>query len=181
MACLNVGISLGGAFAESSLNDMLKLVAINCTGLVHMAKRVVSAMLEQGHGKILITSSVSATTPTPFETAHGPSTAFGFSFAESLREVLKNRNITVTALLPGATDSDFHFRAGLGNTMYGDNSWKNDKRLVGRQGIDARFAGVDHVVGGDEATKQSAVDNRTMPETVKAAKMMEGARPPHYK
>ena len=46
----------------------------------------------------------------------------------------------MTALLPGATDSDFHARAVMGDTKFGDNSWKNDKRLVARQGVDAAAA-----------------------------------------
>lgn len=54
----------------------------------------------------MVVASVSATTPTPYEPVHGPTKAFGFSFAESIREELREDGITVTALLPGATDSD---------------------------------------------------------------------------
>ena len=82
--------------------------AINVTGTVHMAKRVVQHMVPNRSGRILIVSSVSATTPTPFETVYGPSKAFGFSFAESLREELRGTGVSVTALLPGATNSEFH-------------------------------------------------------------------------
>ncbi|MEJ2890412.1 SDR family NAD(P)-dependent oxidoreductase [Actinomycetospora aeridis] len=182
VACLNVGIGIGGAFADTDLDDELRMIAINCTGLVHTAKRVTHAMLaqgpEQGDRRILVVSSVSATTPTPYETVYGPTKAFGFSFAESLREELREHGITVTALLPGATDSAFHHNAGMGDTVYGDNSWKNDRTLVARQGIDALFAGDDHVVGGDDATKQQAVDNRTTPEPEKAARHAETTRPP---
>jgi short-subunit dehydrogenase len=64
----------------------LKVVAVNVTGTVHMAKRVVQHMVTSGEGRILIVSSVSATTPTPYETVYGPTKAFGFSFAESLRD-----------------------------------------------------------------------------------------------
>ena len=142
-----------------------------------MAKRVVRHMSANGGGRILVTSSVSATTPTPCETVYGPSKAFGFSFAESLREELRGSGVSVTALLPGATDSDFHANAGMGNTAFGDNSWKNDKALVARQGFEALMRGDDHVVGGDEATKRAAIDNRTTPEPVKAERMSELARP----
>jgi short-subunit dehydrogenase len=76
----------------------------------------------------------------------------------------------VTALLPGATDSDFHANAGMGNTAFGDNSWKNDKTEVARQGFEA-------LMNGDEATKQAAIDNRTTPEPVKAARQAERTRP----
>lgn len=176
-AALNVGIGLGGAFLDTDLDDELRLIAVNVTGTVHMAKRVVQHMVPHGRGRILIVSSLSATTPTPYETVYGPSKAFGFSFAESLREELRDAGVTVTALLPGATDSDFHANAGMGNTRFGDNSWKNDKQLVAAQGYEALVNDLDHVVGGDEQTKQQALDNRTTPEPVKAARQGELARP----
>ncbi|MEJ2860996.1 SDR family NAD(P)-dependent oxidoreductase [Actinomycetospora flava] len=182
VACLNVGVGVGGAsFLETDLDAELRMIAINCTGTVHLAKRVVRAMHEQGpdHGerRILVVSSVSATTPTPYEPVYGPTKAFGFSFAESIREELRAEGITVTALLPGATDSAFHHNAGMGDTRFGDNSWKNDRTEVARQGIDALFAGDDHVVGGDEATKQQVVDHRSMSEPEKAARQGAMARP----
>lgn len=85
--------------------------------------------------------------------------------------------VSVTALLPGATDSDFHANAGMGNTAFGDNGWKNGKTLVARQGFEALMRGDDHVVGGDEATRQRAIGNRTTPEPVKTARQAELARP----
>lgn len=124
-------------------------------------------MLTRGKGRILITSSISATMPTPYETAYetvyGPSKAVGYSFTESLREEPRGSGVTVTALLPGATDSDFHQRAGMGKTTIGKGQ-KNDKHLVAKQGVDALLAGRDHVVGGDQATKRQALLNRFLPE-----------------
>lgn len=182
IACLNVGIGVGGAaFAETDLDEELRMIAINCAGTVHTAKRVVRAMLAQGTDKgerrILVVSSVSATTPTPYEPVYGPTKAFGFSFAESVREELREEGITVTALLPGATDSAFHANAGMGNTRFGDNSWKNDKTEVARQGIEALLNGDDHVVGGDDATKQQVIDHRSMSEPEKATRQGAMARP----
>lgn len=176
VAALNVGIGQGGRFVDTDLDDDLRLIAINVTGTVHAAKRVVRHMIENGRGRILVTSSISATTPTPYETVYGPSKAFGFSLAESLREELREHGITVTALLPGPTDSDFHAKAGMGDTPIGRGE-KNDKTLVARQGYDALMAGADHVVGGDDATKQQAIDNRTTSEPEKAARQGEQARP----
>lgn len=175
-AALNVGIGIGGAFADNDLKDELRLIAINVNGTVHMAKRVVQHMLKNGRGRILITSSVSATQPTPFETVYGPSKAFGFMFAESLREELRGTGVTVTALLPGATDSQFHSNAGMDNTNI-QKGKKNDKTLVARQGFEALMNDVDHVVGGDEETKRAVVENRTTPEPVKAARQAELTRP----
>lgn len=181
LAVLNVGVGVGGAFADNDLDDELRMIAINCDGTVHLAKRAVRAMLDQGpeHGerRVLVVSSVSATTPTPYEPVYGPTKAFGFSFAESIREELREHGITVTALLPGATDSDFHANAGMGDTVFGDDSWKNDRTEVARQGVEALLAGDDHVVGGDAATRQQVVDHRSMSEPEKAARQGALARP----
>ena len=67
-----------------------------------MAKHVVRHMATQRSGHILITSSLSALTPTPYESIYGPTRAFMFSFAEGLREELREYGVVVTALLPGA-------------------------------------------------------------------------------
>lgn len=177
-AALNVGVSLGGAFVDNTLEDDLRVIKINILGTVHLAKRVVQHMVPNGRGKILVVSSVSATTPTPYETVYGPSKAFGFSFAESLREELRGTGVTVTALLPGATDTEFHARAGMGNTALGEPGRRKQSRvLVAQQGYEALMADIDHVVGGDERTKQNAIDNRTTPEPVKAARLAELTRP----
>ncbi len=168
-AALNVGIGQGGAFVDNSLEDEFKLIAINITGTVHLAKRVVQHMVPNKRGRILVTSSVSATLPTPYETVYGPSKAFGFMFAESLREELRETGVTVTALLPGATDSQFHKNAGMGTSAI-DGGKKNDKTEVARQGFEALMNDVDHVVGGDAETKQQVVDNRRTPEPEKAAR-----------
>ncbi|MFP7255926.1 SDR family NAD(P)-dependent oxidoreductase [Terribacillus saccharophilus] len=174
-AVLNVGIGIGGAFIDNDLEDELKLISINVNGTVHMAKRVVKHMVPNGHGKILIVSSISATQPTPYETVYGPSKAFGFMFAESLREELRETGVTVTALLPGATDTNFHSNAGMDSSEIG-SSQKNDKVLVAKQGYEALMNDEDHVVGGDEETKQQAEDNRTTPEPVKAARHAKQAK-----
>ncbi|MBY0215313.1 SDR family oxidoreductase [Paenibacillus illinoisensis] len=174
-AVLNVGVGLGGAFVDTDLDDELRLISINITGLVHMTKRVVKHMISHKNGKILIVSSISATQPTPYETVYGPSKAFGFSFAESLRQELLETGITITALLPGATDTNFHSNAGMGSSQIG-SSKKNDKTLVAKQGYEALMNNEDHVVGGDAETKQIAIDNRTIPEPVKAARHAKQAR-----
>jgi len=175
-ACaLNVGIAVGGAFAETALEDDLRVIAVNVTGTVHMAKHVVRHMVANGNGRILIVSSVSATSPTPFETTYGPSKAFGFSFAESLREELRGTGVTVTALLPGATNTEFHANAGMSDTPIG-KAMKNDRELVAKQGFDALMNDIDHVVGGDDATKQVVIENRKLTETVKAARHAAIAR-----
>ncbi|AMD86488.1 oxidoreductase [Actinomyces radicidentis] len=177
VACLNAGRSLGGAFLDTDLDDELSMLALNVTGQVRLAKHVVRHMASKRAGRVLITTSCSALTPTPYESIYGPTRAFMLSFAEGLREEMKEHGVSVTALLPGATATEFHHTAGMDNTRFGSNDWKNDPAVVAEQGLEALFAGDDHVVGGDQATKDDAALNRTLSDPVKAAKFAEASRP----
>ena len=66
VAALNAGVSVGGAFAETALEDDLRLVDLNCRSVVHLAKLLVRDMLQAGSGRLLITSSIAATAPGPY-------------------------------------------------------------------------------------------------------------------
>jgi len=177
VAALNAGVSLGGSFADTPIEDELRMLALNVTSQVLLAKRVVPAMIARRQGRILITSSLSATTPTPYESIYGPTRAFMYSFAEGLREELREFGITVTALLPGATATEFHERAGMGATKFGSNDWKNDPALVARKGVEGLFADKDHVVGGDLKTRWAAIRHKFLPERVKARQFAQASRP----
>jgi uncharacterized protein len=176
-AVLNVGIATGGAFADTPLEQHLKVLAVNVTGTTHMAKRVVDHMVANRSGRILIVSSISATTPTPYEGVYGGTKAFGYNLAESLREELREHGISVTALLPGATDSDFHSNAGMGADTPIGRLTKFPKEEVARLGYQGLIAGEDMVVGGDQAAHEALERHRTTPEPVKAAAHAKLVRP----
>ncbi|GAB3451458.1 SDR family NAD(P)-dependent oxidoreductase [Kineococcus endophyticus] len=177
VACLNAGRSLGGAFLDTDLDDELAMLALNVTGQVRLAKHVVRHMAPRRAGHLLVTTSCSALTPTPYESIYGPTRSFMLSFAEGLREEMAEHGVVVTALLPGATATDFHQTAGMGATKFGSIDWKNDPALVARQGLDALFADQDHVIGGDQATREDAARNRTLSDPVKAAEFARASRP----
>ncbi|MFJ3981466.1 SDR family NAD(P)-dependent oxidoreductase [Streptomyces fungicidicus] len=177
VAVLNAGRSIGGAFIDTDLDDELALISLNVTSVVHLAKLVARHMAAHQAGKILITSSLSATLPTPYETVYGPSRAFTRMFALGLREELKEHGVTVTTLMPGATDSDFHARAGMNDTAFGPGMKKNSRKDVARQGFLAMMEGRAEVVGGDAATKRTAIEHRFLPETYKAARHATKAKP----
>ena len=102
-----------------------------------------------------------------------------YSFAEGLREELREYGVTVTAPLPGATATEFHYRAGMGATKFGSNDWKNDPAVVARKGIDALFAGKDHVVGGDLKTRWAAIRQKFLPEQGQDRQFTRASRPHH--
>ena len=86
VAALNAGMSLGGAFIDTDLQQELTMLSLNVTSQVLLAKHVAKYMAGRKQGNILVTSSLSATTPTPFESIYGPTRAFMYSFAQGLRE-----------------------------------------------------------------------------------------------
>src|SRR5262249_44797826 len=111
MLVLNAGVSVGGAFVETSLAAELEMIALNCLHTVHLAKRVVPRMVARGSGRVLITGALESTSPNPYQAVYGATEAFVMSFGEALRGELKGTGVTITVLQPGATDTNFFRRA----------------------------------------------------------------------
>lgn len=145
----------------------LQLIDLNCRSTVHLTKRVLPGMSERRAGRILFTSSIAAIMPDPFGAVYGASKAFVLSFAQALRNELKDSGVTVTALMPGPTETNFFHRADMDDTKVG-SSKKDDPEDVARQGFDALMAGKDHIVAGSLKTKVQAAVIGASPEPVKA-------------
>jgi uncharacterized protein len=165
---INAGVGVGGPFLETDLQKEVELINLNVTSVVHLAKRVLPDMVARGEGRVLFTSSIAAEMPGPFEAVYAASKAFELSFAEAIRNELKDTGVTITALQPGPTDTNFFRRADMEDTKVGAGK-KDDPAEVARQGFEALMAGKDHVVAGSvKNTLQSALAQVT-PETTKAA------------
>jgi uncharacterized protein len=166
---INAGVGVSGDFArDTRLEDELNLIALNVTSSVHLAKCVLRRMVERKQGRLLFTSSIAGTMPAPFEAVYGASKAFLLSFSEALRNELKDTGVTVTALMPGATDTNFFRRAGMEDTRVGAGE-KDSAEDVARDGFEALMAGDDKVIAGSFKNKfQGGVGARILPETVKA-------------
>lgn len=166
---INAGFGSGGPFAETDLKNELELIRLNVMSAIHLTKLILPEMIENGSGRILFTSSISALTPVPYEAVYAGSKAFLFSFAESLRNELKDTGVTVTALLPGPTNTNFFRRAGLSGTKVGEKmKFENTPEEVARQGFMALMKGKDHVMGGNIKTKVTGAAYKVIPEWAKA-------------
>jgi short-subunit dehydrogenase len=162
---INAGVGVGGDFArETDLREELNLINLNVISAVHLAKRVLPGMVARKHGRVLFTSSIAGVAPGPLEAVYAASKAFLFSFSEALRNELKDTGITVTALMPGATETNFFHRAGMDDTKVGQSE-KDDPADVAREGVDALLAGRDRVIAGSFKNKLFATAGRLMPET----------------
>ena len=164
---LNAGIGVAGEFIETSLDADLDVVQLNVVSVVHLAKLVLPAMAARGSGRVLITASVASTLPGPYYATYAASKAFLLSFAEAIRYELRDRGVTVTALMPGPTDTDFFRRAGMEDTRAGQGP-KDDPAEVAADGFAALMAGDDHVVAGSFRNKVQVVAAKAMTDAAKA-------------
>ena len=175
---LNAAVGMSGRFVEDAhLDDVLRLIQLDVVSVVHLAKRVLPDMVSRGSGRVLIAASIAAITPTPFEGVYGPSKAFVKSFAETLHSELKETGVTVTAFMPGPTETNFFHRAGLDDTKLGVGK-KDSAADVARQAIDAMLAGKNHAVVGSLKTKvEAALLESVLPEQTKASLHRNQAAP----
>nr|WP_255638835.1 SDR family NAD(P)-dependent oxidoreductase [Amycolatopsis sp. DSM 110486] len=167
---------MNGEFvSDTRLDDQLTVVDLNVRSAAHLAKRVVPAMVERGRGRVLFTSSIAGTAPAPYQVVYSASKAFLTSFSEGLRAEVKDKGVTVTALLPGATDTGFFECAGMEDTKIGAGK-KDSAADVAEAGLGALMAGEDKVVVGAK-DKETAAASQTLPDAAKAAQQGKMMKP----
>jgi short-subunit dehydrogenase len=164
---INAGVGVGGKFTETDLQEELNLINLNIVSVVHLAKRVLKDMVARNSGKVLFTSSIAALQPGPFEAVYAASKAFVHSFAEGIRNELKDTDIHITALMPGPTDTNFFHRAGMDDTKAGSDK-KDDPAQVAEQGFKALMGDRDDVVAGSLKTKALGNVSKVLPDPVNA-------------
>jgi short-subunit dehydrogenase len=164
---LNAGVGQGGPFPGGNLAEHLGVVDLNVRSTVHLAGLLLPAMIERGAGRVLVTSSIGAEVPAPFQSTYHASKSFVHSFAEALRIEVKDQGVTVTSLMPGPTETNFFDRADLDDTRIGQME-KDEAHEVARAGLDALFAGKDHVIPGSFKNKVLATLGSHLPDAPNA-------------
>ncbi|KYG63793.1 oxidoreductase [Bdellovibrio bacteriovorus] len=150
---INAGVGVGGAsFSKTELHREIDMVKLNVISTIHLTKLVLNDMLAQKSGKILFTSSVAALMPGPYESVYAGTKSFILSFAEALRYEVQDKGVTITALLPGPTETGFFRRACMEDTIVG-KSKKDHPARVAEQGFAALMRGDDICVAGSMMNK----------------------------
>jgi uncharacterized protein len=173
---LNAGIGVGGEFISNKLEDEMEMIMLNVMAVVHLSKRIVPQMVQRGHGRVLITASVASTSPAPYLAVYGATKAFDQSFAEALRYELKDTGVSVTALQPGATETEFFARADMEDTKVAESK-KDDPAHVAKLGFEAMMAGKDKVIAANLKSKVEGWMGELLPEPLKA-KLQAGQTKP---
>jgi short-subunit dehydrogenase len=143
----NAGRGLGDAFLDQKFDRIRRVIDTNVTGTLYLIHKVGRAMRERGSGRILITGSIAGFLPGTYQAVYNGTKALLDSFAFALRAELKDSGVTVTCLMPGATETDFFERADMLDTKVGTQK-KQAPAEVARLGFDAMMKGEGDVVTG---------------------------------
>jgi uncharacterized protein len=145
----NAGHGLGGGFLDQDFDEVRHVIDTNITGTIYLIQKVGRDMRARKQGRILITGSVAGFTPGTYSAVYNGTKAFIDSFSFALRAELENEdtNVTVTCLMPGATETEFFERAGMQDTEVGQSK-KDDPADVAKVGFEAMMKGEGDVVSG---------------------------------
>lgn len=174
---LNAGFGVGGAFLETEVDREIRMMNLNVVYTTYLAKRFLQEMNRRGSGKLLLTSSIAGEMPGPYYAVYAATKAFVQSFSEAIRFEMNElgTGVTVTALQPGATDTNFFNRAGMEETTAGQGD-KDGPREVALAGYKALMNGDDHVVVGMKNKIMTAA-GKLMPQTAQAKAQGQLAKP----
>ncbi|MDP1585470.1 MAG: SDR family NAD(P)-dependent oxidoreductase [Bradyrhizobium sp.] len=152
----NAGRGLGHGFLDQDFPQARHVIDTNITGTVYLVHRIGNDMRRRNAGRIMIVGSIAGYVPGSFQAVYSGTKAFLDSFSFALREELRGSGITVTCLMPGATQTKFHERAGMLDTGVGAAK-KDNAADVARTGFDAMMRGDSDIVSGFKNRLQSAV------------------------
>lgn len=171
----NAGHGLGRAFLDQDFDEIRHVIDTNITGTVYLIHQVGRDMRSRGQGRILITGSIAGFMPGSFQAVYNGTKAFVDSFSFALRNELKDTEVTVTCLMPGATDTEFFERADMMDTKVGTQE-KDDPAKVAKDGFEAMMKGEGDVVSGWKNKLQAAAASVT-PSSVMAEQHRKMAEP----
>jgi short-subunit dehydrogenase len=156
----NAGHGLGHGFLDQNFDEVRHIIDTNITGTLYLIQRVERDMRARDRSRILITGSVAGFMPGSFQAVYSGTKAFINSFSFALRNELQDTGVTVTCLMPGATETEFFARADMLDTKVGQQE-KDDPAEVAKAGFEAMMRGEGDVVTGWKNKLQTTFANVT--------------------
>jgi len=163
----NAGFGATGAYAEIDYGVTARMIQVNVAALAHLTRLFLPGMLARRKGKILNVASTAAYVPGPFMAVYYASKAFVLSFTEALAEETQGSGVTVTALIPGPTTTNFATAAGNENSLLFRTGTVMSAAAVARVGYDGLMAG-KRVATAGLSNKLTVLSTRLAPRTMLA-------------
>ena len=167
----NAGQGQYGEFSDTNIYRELSIIQLNISSLVVLTKLFLQDMLKKERGKILNLSSIASKTPGPLNSVYHGTKAFVQSFTQAIATEVKDKGITVTALLPGATDTDFFNKADMQQSKMVKEGKLEDAKTVAKEGYDALMRGDQMIVSGGLKNKVKVAMSNVLSDKAAAKKM----------
>jgi uncharacterized protein len=152
----NAGRGLGRAFLDQDFAQVRHVIDTNVTGTLYLIQRVGREMRARKQGRILITGSIAGFMPGTYQAVYNGTKALLDSFSYALRAELQGSGVTVTCLMPGATETEFFERADMLDTKVGTGP-KQDPDEVAKAGFEAMLRGEAEVITGWQNKLRAAI------------------------
>jgi uncharacterized protein len=163
----NAGFGTHGPFAEAEIESQLAMLQVNVVALTHLTRLFLPGMLKRGSGRIMNVASLAAFLPGPLMAVYYATKAYVLSFSEALASEVARGGVTVTALCPGPTKTEFQIRAGIANSPLFEKGAMSSQKAA-QLGYDAMMRGKRTIVTGF-SNKVSAFGTRFVPRRATAA------------
>lgn len=138
-----------GIFVDTNIERQLQIIQLNVSSLTALTYLFLKEMVLRNEGKVLQVASIGSNFPGPFQAVYHATKAYVLSFTEALVNEVKDTEVTITALQPGVTDTDFFNKAGAQNSkLVEDKSKMSDPATVARDGYNALMQGKNKIVSG---------------------------------
>ena len=175
--CANAGTGTGGPFLDQDVAVWRHAVDTNVTGTLYLLQTALRDMVRRNDGRILVTGSIAGYIPGAFNAVYNGTKAMIDNVTEAIRNEIKDaKGVTLTTLMPGATDTEFFARADMLDTDIGQDPSKADPAKVARDGWDAMMAGKGHIVSGWKNKAQVAAAG-VVPQSMLAEQHRKMAEP----
>lgn len=173
----DAGQGLYGKFQDTEIHREIDIVNLNIASILILTKLFLKDRLPQNSGKILNLASIASKAPGPWHSVYHGTKAFILSWSEAIREELKETGITVTALLPGPTDTDFFNKADMNRSkIMEDKENFSTPEDVAEDGFRALMNGDDKIISGLKNKLTVAMTNLTS-DSMAAYRMNEMQKP----
>ncbi len=158
-----------GLFVDQDIRRLLDIIQLNISSLTVLTQLFLKDMVARNEGKVLQLASIASELPGPWQAVYHATKAYVLSFTEALVRELKDSAVTMTALQPGATDTDFFNKAEMQDSKILDTKL-SDPAKVAKDGYEALMSGDDKIVSGFKNKAMTSMANM-MPDKLVAAQM----------
>jgi short-subunit dehydrogenase len=163
----NAGHGYKGLFWELPIATHLSMLRLNVEAVLRMTSAFLPDMVARGHGRLLTTASIAGFEPGPKMAVYHASKAFILSWSEALATELHAKGVTVTALCPGPTDTDFFPKGDMEQSLAFQKANLMDPEEVAEAGYRAVMSG-DRVAVVGASNKALVFSRRFMSEAMQA-------------